>query len=228
MHVIVPVKSFARAKSRLAPILDNAQRAALAYALARDVLAELARVRGLKRVVVASSEPEVEELVRRHGYELLPDVPGASLNEVLTRALARMTRSVGEAVAVVCADLPLFNAEEFERMSAMHAAAQVPALTIAPDHLGQGTNVRISPTSEILPCLYGPGSAVAHMRAAAARGLAVQVFNSRSFGLDIDRPESLLAIARAVPEGLELDSSAALLASWAGALGGESYTCLTQ
>lgn len=221
MHVIVPVKSFVHAKSRLAGVLDDTQRAALAYALARDVLAELARAPSVERVVVASSEPQAADLVRCHGFELLRDVPGASLNEALTRALAYVAEPAGRPVAVVCADLPLFNANEFERMAALHADAKQPALTIAPDHLGQGTNVRISPAGSAVPCLYGPGSAVAHMQAAAARSMAVQVFDSRSLGLDVDRPENLLAIARAVPEGMEMDSSAALLAAWAGTLGGE-------
>lgn len=221
MHVIVPVKSFMHAKSRLAKVLDDAQRAALAYALVRDVLAELARVPGIQSVVVASSEPQVDALVRHHGYDLLRDMSGASLNDALSRAMVHVAGSPSDPVAVVCADLPLFDAGEFQRMAAVHAAAPTPALTIAPDHLGQGTNVRISPAGAALPCLYGPGSAVAHMQAAAARGLAVQVFESHSLSLDVDLPENLLAIARAAPADSQLDSSAALVAAWAGSLPGE-------
>src|SRR5258708_32525759 len=73
--VLVPVKAFARAKVRLAPALDAAARAALAEAMASQVLAAATSL----PVAVVCDDPGVADWARRHGARVVWE-PGRGLN----------------------------------------------------------------------------------------------------------------------------------------------------
>lgn len=74
--VVVPVKSLSGAKTRLAPELSAAERAALARAFALDTIDAARAARLVSRVVVVSDEPLIEAALRRTpGVEVVPE-PG--------------------------------------------------------------------------------------------------------------------------------------------------------
>lgn len=196
MYVIVPVKSFAHAKSRLGPIFDHEIRRQLARAMARSVLAELALVRTLRRILVVSSEPEMEEFCRRAGLDYLRDDGTGGLNGALAAAETELRPAEGDPVAVVCADLPFFRAAEFERMLAVHAGLGPHGFTLASDGQRQGTNVRIASVPGGLPYRFGEDSAARHFREAARRGLPYRLFESDAFALDLDTPVNAFEVAR--------------------------------
>ncbi|HEX8101827.1 MAG TPA: hypothetical protein VF533_04400, partial [Solirubrobacteraceae bacterium] len=64
---VLPVKTFARAKQRIATAVDGADRRALAEAMVGDVLAALAAVDGLAGVVVVTAEPRARALAEAAG-----------------------------------------------------------------------------------------------------------------------------------------------------------------
>ena len=82
--VLVPVKSFALAKARLASVLDPVGRAALAQAMAARVIAAGAPA----RVWVVCDDVEVAEFARRLGAEVCW-TPGLGLNGAVAEALDR-------------------------------------------------------------------------------------------------------------------------------------------
>jgi len=70
--VVVPIRTFALANTRLSDALTDDARAALARQLADTV----ARAAGDAPVIVVTSAPEVEHWARRHTFDLAPD-PGS-------------------------------------------------------------------------------------------------------------------------------------------------------
>ena len=68
----VPVKEFAGAKQRLAPLLTPEQRQALAAAMLEDVLAALAGA-PLAGILVNTVDPLAAELARRYGARVVTD-----------------------------------------------------------------------------------------------------------------------------------------------------------
>src|SRR5438105_13785171 len=69
--IVVPVKAFTQAKSRLASVVSAKSRAELAEAMCADVFAAIAQVRGVDRIFVVTNEPIAIAWARRQGWEVL-------------------------------------------------------------------------------------------------------------------------------------------------------------
>src|SRR5690606_34381036 len=67
---ILPVKSFPRAKTRLADAIGKPQRAALLKAMLSDVLAALDRAREVERVIVVTAEGRAERVAMEQAKRL--------------------------------------------------------------------------------------------------------------------------------------------------------------
>lgn len=176
--VLVPVKAFADAKARLAPVLSPAERQALARWTAERVLAAA----GELAVYVACDDEGVAEWAAGHGATVLWH-PGVGLNNAVNRSVAEL-RSLGvDHVVVAHGDLP--------RPTALAAVATPGTLTLVPDSASDGTNVASMPTDMPFEFAYGAGSFRRHLAAAIEAGLTVQVRRDGLLGIDIDTPSDL-------------------------------------
>ena len=195
MDIIVPVKRFSEAKTRLAGPLRPAERATLARLVVSTVLEQLARVRRIRRVILASSEPSLEQMAARFGFEMLMDDPQSpGLNAAVDRAVTQSVASGAGDVGVVFSDLPLFNAKEFESILDVHFGGAPFQVTIVLDRFGTGTNVRVCRPGDLLTSLYGRNSAIEHQRAAALRGAEIRAVDSDCFSHDLDQLADIQAV----------------------------------
>src|SRR5690349_17391498 len=96
--LVVPIKAFARAKARLADVLDEEARAALARRMAERVLAAA----GALPVTIACDDDEVAAWAVEHGASVAW-TPGTDLNGAVTLAVASLDV---DRVVVAHADLP--------------------------------------------------------------------------------------------------------------------------
>ncbi len=85
--LVIPVKVLAQAKSRLTG-LPGQRRAELALAMAADTIAAAVQAADVGAVLVVTDDPEVSELAAGLGARVLPDLPGAGLNEALAHGAA--------------------------------------------------------------------------------------------------------------------------------------------
>lgn len=191
MHVIVPIKRYSAAKTRLSVVLAPAERAQLANVLAQTVLFELGKARSATSVQVVTREPAVAGLCRSLGFLLLDDRGADGLNAAVKRALKAASAAGIHRVAVVHADLPLFRASAFDAVTDAHLSAPGPLTTIVTDIRGDGTNLLLTTTENGLPCLYGPASANRHAAASQARGIANRIVQCPRLSVDCDWPEDL-------------------------------------
>jgi 2-phospho-L-lactate guanylyltransferase len=184
--VVVPLRSFALGKARLADALDDDARRAFSRTMAERVVAAA----GARPTVIVSSAPDVIEWARALGLAHVDD-PGS-----LDAAAARgrdWVRAQGLArVAVMHADLPLATtldgvADDGDREIAV----------IVPDHHDDGTPVLAIPTASEFAFAYGPGSCARHVAEAERCGLAVRVVHDRALGFDVDDAADLAALAEA-------------------------------
>jgi 2-phospho-L-lactate/phosphoenolpyruvate guanylyltransferase len=187
---IIPVKTLARAKSRLGTLLSAPERRALVLAMLGDVLASLTAAQKIDRVGVISADPAVLAYAAARGAEALDDHT-SDLNAALAQAAAHYAGSGATATLVLPADIPLIQAREIDDLMSVHAPRGV---VIAPSRDG-GTNALLVGPALALPFLFGPGSLVRHLEAARARGLTTRVFRSPGLDIDVDRPDDLLLLA---------------------------------
>lgn len=195
MDIIVPIKKFSEAKSRLAGLLLPAERASLAELLTATVLEQLSRVRRVGRIILASSEPSLSGMAARFGFEILADDPSAlGLNAVIERAVRHALMSGATDIGIVFSDLPLFKAAEFDEVAGLHLDGAPRRVTLVLDRFGTGTNVRLCRPGDLLPSLYGTNSAIEYQRAAAAGDAEIRVVKSDGLSHDLDRPSDISAI----------------------------------
>ena len=193
---VTPMKPLAESKTRLAPALPPARRAALSVAMLRSVLDALRRSR-MARIIVVGGDDLVRGEARGMGAEWRPDEFG-DLNAALAAAF-RALRSEGAPAAYVPADLPLLAAEDVDAL--LDASEDGAALTFCPAHDG-GTNAIVAPPSAEFEPLLGTDSFRRHKAAARRRGQSARIARLPGFERDLDTIEDLRICLRARPPSL--------------------------
>ena len=76
MWAIVPIKTFDRAKQRLANVLNAEERRSLMLAMARDVLTCLSKSTQLSGILIVSRTSEADALAQSFATERFAESPG--------------------------------------------------------------------------------------------------------------------------------------------------------
>jgi 2-phospho-L-lactate guanylyltransferase len=177
--VLVPVKSFAAAKLRLATALPAAERVALVRSMAERVLAAAAPL----AVTVVCDDDDVAAWAADHGAAALLR-PGRGLNGAVQDGVAALAAAGVERVVVAHADLPL--------ASTLAPIADFDGVTLVPDRRHDGTNVICVPSGAGFRFAYGPGSFRRHEAESDRLGLPTRVLHDEALGWDVDVPDDLL------------------------------------
>ena len=191
--VVVPIRTFALANTRLSDDLSADARAALARRLADTVV----RAAGSAPIVVVTSAPEVEEWAAGRGLGVEPD-PG-TLDAAAAAGVAVLTARGVRRLVVAHADLPFATS-----FATVTRDADRPIAVLVPCQRDDGTPVLSLPAGSPMTFAYGPGSFRRHVRAAQAAGLAVRVVRDPALGFDVDTVTDLRALTARDPDALAL------------------------
>ncbi|MGH2364735.1 MAG: 2-phospho-L-lactate guanylyltransferase [Chloroflexota bacterium] len=203
---LVPVKSLAAAKSRLANELPPTQRSAVTLAMLRAVLEQLTLTPGIDALATISRDDDVAAVARELGSASLREQPGG-LNPALEQGRAWARELGAGALLVVPGDVPLARASDFGAVLAALAHMQGPGVALTPSADG-GTNALLLRPPELIPFRFGPDSAALHQQEAERRGVAVALVPRPRLAFDVDSPadyQRYLALERealAAAEGL--------------------------
>jgi 2-phospho-L-lactate guanylyltransferase len=181
--VVVPLRSFARGKSRLAGTLDADAHEAFVRELAERA-ADAARGRP---TVVVSGAPEVVAWAAARGLATIPD--RGSLDAAADDGRAWAASQGCTRVVVVHADLP-----DITSLDEVAGDGSATVAVIVPCHRDDGTPVLSIPVAAPFEFAYGPGSFDRHVDAARRAGLDVRVVRDPALRFDVDGPEDLAAV----------------------------------
>lgn len=160
--VIVPVKSSARAKSRMR--LDPVVRRALAVIMAQDTVSAVAAAVPVGRTMVVVEVPrDGESLAAVPGVEVFV-TDTDELNAAILDGLAALGPDAPGPVAVLPADLPSLTPGELT--DALTVAARHPRAVVA-DRAGTGTTLLTARSAAGLRPEYGNGSFRRHVAGGA-------------------------------------------------------------
>ncbi|MET9257235.1 2-phospho-L-lactate guanylyltransferase [Streptomyces sp. NPDC003717] len=164
--LVVPVKSLARAKSRLADTADDGVRPDLALAFALDTAAAALACPAVADVAVVTDDPRAGRELAALGARVVAEEPGGALNAALAQGARAVRAARPEApLAALNADLPALRPAELARVLA--AAAAFPRAFLA-DAAGIGTTLLSArPGRELAPA-FGPDSRARHRASGAA------------------------------------------------------------
>jgi 2-phospho-L-lactate/phosphoenolpyruvate guanylyltransferase len=195
IQVVLPVKPFACAKTRLESVLAVSERFMLARLMFEDVLDALMACRDIfVCTVVVTSDPQAAALARRSGAAVLADTADCGINAAISSAIRNLSVEADDALLVVPSDIP-----QLTRAALAQAAAAVAVertVVIAGAARDGGTNLLACRPVHAIPPLFGPHSFERHRSTALRAGFSVQVLTLPEFSLDIDRPDDLCHFLR--------------------------------
>ena len=192
--VVVPVKPRHLAKSRLAPLGEEARRA-LGTAMALDTVAAALACDAVASVLVVTDDVGLADLVRAAGARAVPDGRTGDLNASLWQGAAEVERrGPGSRLTALCGDLPCLRPDELAAV--LHEAAAHGRPAFVPDVAGLGTTCYTAPGLATFGPAFGGPSRCAHLDRGAVELHAPAVTVRR----DVDTPEDLAA-ARALGTG---------------------------
>jgi 2-phospho-L-lactate guanylyltransferase len=187
-RIIVPHRGLEAAKTRLAPSLSPEERVMLASQLLQRVL-KVARQVTDDVVVISPSRP-LAEIVEPSGARLVVQ-RGMGLNEGLEQArFDALVEDVGTLI-ILHGDLPNLQARDVEVLEAALPGGDEPAVAIAPDRAGTGTNGLVLRPPGVIRFRFGVGSFAAHLEEVARAGVPLVAVNRAGLAFDLDTPEDL-------------------------------------
>lgn len=175
---MVPVKAFSMAKGRLASVLADDAREALARRLATGVVSAA----GSLPVYVVTDDDSVRLWAAALGATIIAD-PGRGLNAAAQHGVAQAVTDGFARVIIAHADLP--NAVDLAWI------AEFDGITLLPDRHGRGTNVIGLSVPSSFRFAYGEDSFVRHLIEARQTGQRVRIVRDLSLAWDVDVPADL-------------------------------------
>lgn len=182
--IVIPVRSAADGKTRLADALGSQERERLVRLMFGHVLAVATRVPSASVIVVSRCHRLLDLAAQAGAQAVLQDEGG--LNEGLALACARADPE--RPLLSVNADLPFVGPDDLQAMIAAAAEAEVVA---ASDAGGTGTNALLLHRPGAIRFAFGRSSLQRHRAEAAAADLRFQVVRRPGLATDIDLPSDL-------------------------------------
>jgi 2-phospho-L-lactate/phosphoenolpyruvate guanylyltransferase len=193
--VVVLVKDFDSAKQRLGPALDPSSRRALARRNAQRAVR--AASAGDQRLVVAGSQ-EVVTMAERLGAQVMLEPRQEGQNVAAKRGIARAVQGGASAVLLLSSDLPLVTAKSVRELLAAAALVETPAVVAVPAVGRGGTNALYLRPPDAITLHFGADSLESFRREAVTTGVNFVINHSDAMALDLDEPDDLARVRRAV------------------------------
>ena len=177
---VVPVRSLAGGKARLAGVLEDGMRARLNTALLSHTLALTAALPECTATFVVSADAEVRARATAAGATVVED-PRQGLNPAVAAGLAAARGHGAVRTLVLPIDLPRARPEDVAALAACTAP-----VVIAPDRREAGTNALCLATGLAFRPRFGADSFCAHLVEGRRLGAPVTIRRNPFLGLDID------------------------------------------
>lgn len=192
--VLIPVKSFSQVKQRLANQLALPDRISLVQAMRADVFACVAAVRGIDRVFVITSEPQVLEEAKLRGWEAIREESQLSESDSVDFASKFCAQNGCTSLLRLPIDLPLVTAADIR--SLFTALDPSPSAILVPSFDGTGTNALLRTPPALFPSRFGPGSFALHLAEAERAGARAKIIRNPRIEFDVDDAQDLAALPR--------------------------------
>lgn len=186
--VVVLLKDFASAKTRLSAALGQAARHELAR---RNAKLALAAAAAGDRVLAVAGGPEPAALAAERGVEVLLEDAPAGQNPAAAAGLAYAAAEGAGAVLLLSSDLPLVRPDTVAAMLAHGAGLPAPAVLAAPATGRGGTNALYLRPPDACTLHFGDDSLSKFEAEAGRRGARFELFESAELALDLDEPSDL-------------------------------------
>jgi 2-phospho-L-lactate/phosphoenolpyruvate guanylyltransferase len=195
---LLPVKAPTNAKQRLNGCLSPSQREGLARLMFEEVFSTLCAVRGLDRIIVATSDQAVGDHAIRSGAIVFEEREQRGHSHSADRASRHAMSCGAGTILLLPIDVPLVTQAEIEEL--IEAGGAQAGVIVVPSRDGTGTNALVRTPPDAIPSCFGPGSFRAHLDRAQELGVPVTVRRPPGLLFDIDTPEDVEELFRRAPD----------------------------
>ena len=183
---LVPIKSRAECKGRLANWLAPAERLSIVREMAACVLAAVRGTHSIDHVAVVTPERDCVPM-----DVLVLDDPGCGLNPALEFARHKLVARGADELIVLPADLPLVTAADIDLLV---AHGRLTGFALATDAACTGTNALFIKPADAFRFQFGPDSRRHHLAEGARLGWTAESVRTRGLEFDLDCGEDLLQL----------------------------------
>lgn len=183
--IVIPVKAFDLAKTRLGKRLSPDRRTLLARRLCERTLRFLAQNFPDHDRLVVTASASIARLASRYGAQVLEEPGVDGLSQAATRAAIWARQHGYTTQLLIPADIVQLDAQEIRQL--MMTLSGGPRVVIGPASDG-GTNALLTSPPDAVSFHFGPDSAEAHRREADKRGLPCDVLEMEHLSFDLDTP----------------------------------------
>jgi 2-phospho-L-lactate guanylyltransferase len=194
---ILPAKSFAAAKQRLAAALATGPRRALAEAMLSDMLVALRGAAAVDSILVVTSDAGARRIAGDYGTVVLEDYEQGH-NAAARLGIRHALEAGADRALLVPGDCPLLEPAHVDELVARAGVGGARSALIVPDRHGTGTNALLLTPPDALVPAFGPGSCRRHAVRARAACTAHEIVEVPSLALDVDTPDDLAALELAL------------------------------
>jgi 2-phospho-L-lactate guanylyltransferase len=190
--LLLPIKDLRNAKQRLAGVLTQEERFALAHAMLADTIRAVLGVQRADKVFVVTNYGPAMQAARENGWDVLGEEQQISESVSVDTASRQCQERGITAVLRLPLDLPLVTSSDIDELLAVECSA--PAVVIVPSRDGTGTNAILRTPPTLFPSHFGNGSFAKHCgEAVRAEARIVKRRNVR-LEMDVDDESDLLAL----------------------------------
>lgn len=189
LSVIIPVKSFSEAKSRLAEALTPDQRIELSRSLLQRTIKVLQDVTMSIRPLVVSRDLEALAMADSAGFISVNENGHPGLNSALDLAASNSQIDHSNGILILPADLPLITHDDVEGIIIESLAP--PVVVIVPDRWKKGTNCLLINPHNLIPFSFGDHSFTKHKNLTKTAGVKLKVIQNDHMAIDLDTIDDL-------------------------------------
>ena len=183
---ILPVKTTALAKTRLASLLSDDECAKLALAMMLDVIDSLKASHRIAQVAVVTADAEVAKFAREQGCLIMLETTNG-LNENLMVVAQELQEKMIDGILIVPGDLPMLSPTTIDDLIKSHGTG----ISLCAAEKDGGTNALLCTPPAAIHFHYGKDSARLHLAEAKNNGVKCQQQFLSDFQTDIDEPDDL-------------------------------------
>ncbi len=193
-YILIPVKDLSRAKQRLAPLMTQAERTRLAWAMLENTFAAAAWTHNVDRIAIVTLYPPAIELAKKFGMEVILEREQISESVSVDFGSKELLKRGAQAILRLPIDLPLLTVEDIETLLDHDDAA--PSVVITPSRDGTGTNALLRRPPDLFPSHFGAHSLSKHLAEAEKVKARCRVLELPRIALDIDEPADLVELLK--------------------------------
>lgn len=185
-YILIPVKDLSRAKQRLAALLSQPARTALAQLLMERTFAQAAGTTGCDGVAVVTNYAPAIDLAQHYGFAVIRESEQISESASVDYGSKVLAERGVLSVLRLPIDLPLIETADIE-MLLSHIRTH-PSVLLVPSRDGTGTNAIARTPPALFPSHFGPGSLAAHQAEAVRLAVDLATIIVPRIALDVDDP----------------------------------------